>query len=413
MAGRIGIQADRTPSAANSVACCRAGGLAAAALALACLAVSPAADAQTEIGAARKVVRDVYGTSLNRRMKPGETLIFQQKVRTGVASAASLEFLDDSRLAIGANSEITLDEFVYQPNQGVARGSLKMVRGVLRFASALVKLNLRVKTPSATIGIRGTVFDVLASARSTEVAVRQGSVVVDTPAGSRTVNQGEVVTIARGQGAVAGGAISQALMVAVANMLALIGPGEAAARAGPIAQAIRGKNRENLLFLDLMHGRVVIEMRPDLAPRHVARIKQLARRGFYDGLAFHNVVPGFAAETGDPTGTGRGGSGQTIRAEFSRQPFRRGSIGMKRKRRDPASADSQFFICFAPAPHLDGRYTLWGQVIHGMALLDRLSPGQPPPNPDRILKLRVAADTDRAAHLAGHGVALSVRRAAG
>ncbi len=382
------------------------GGLALLAFALGSLCLAPAARAAAEVGAARKVVRDVYGNSLNRRMQRGERLIFRQKVRTGAESAASLAFLDDSRLAVGANSQVTLDEFVYQPDRNLAEGSLNLVRGVLRFASGSVKLDLRIKTPSAVIGIRGTVIDVLASATVTEVAVRQGRVLVETPAGTRPVERGEVVVIERGRAPATAASASPAFVQAVAEMLRLIGPGEAAglstdrpqrtARPAAMpAQVVAGKNLDNLLYLDLAQGRVVIEMRPDLAPRHVARIKQLTRQGFYDGLAFHNVVRGFAVETGDPTGTGRSGSGRRIAAEFSGEPFRRGSVGMKHQRQDPASADSQFFISLAPAPHLDRRYTLWGQVIHGMEFLDRLRQGQPPSNPDRIVRLRVAADVSK------------------
>ncbi len=379
------------------------GGLALVLFVLGGICLAPAGRTATEVGAARKVVREVYGNSLNRRMQQGERLVFRQKVRTGAESAASLAFLDDSRLAIGANSQVTLDEFIYQPARNLAQGTLNLVRGVLRFASGSVKLDLRIKTPSATIGIRGTVFDVLASATLTEVAVRAGSVLVETPAGTRTVARGEVVVIERGRAPAPAAGASARFRQAVAEMLGLIGPAEAAglstdrprrtARpAATPARLIAGKDLDNLLYLDLAHGRVVIEMRPDLAPRHVARIKQLTREGFYDGLSFHNVVHDFAAETGDPTGTGRGGSGQRIAAEFSDEPFRRGSVGMKHKRRDPASADSQFFISLAPAPHLDGRYTLWGRVIFGIELLDRLRPGQPPKYPDRIVSLRVAAD---------------------
>ena len=148
----------------------------------------------------------------------------------------------------------------------------------------------------------------------------------------------------------------------------------------------------NLLYLDLAHGRLVIEMRPDLAPVHVARIKELVRQGFYDGLAFHNVVAGFVAETGDPTGAGDGGSGKTLKAELSDVPFRRGVVGMIHTRNAPDTADSRFFILLGPAPHLDGKYTVWGQVIHGMRFADLLSRGSPPRDPDKIRSLRLAVN---------------------
>src|ERR1700733_11017767 len=128
---------------------------------------------------------------------------------------------------------------------------------------------------------------------------------------------------------------------------------------------------ENTLYMDLPDGRVVIQMRPDLAPNHVARIKQLVREGFYNGLAFHRVIPGFMAQTGDPRGDGTGGSGQKLKAEFSKAPHVRGTVSMARSS-DPNSGDSQFFICFDDAPHLNGQYTVWGQVIEGMDHVDAI-----------------------------------------
>jgi peptidylprolyl isomerase len=153
---------------------------------------------------------------------------------------------------------------------------------------------------------------------------------------------------------------------------------------------------ENTLYMELDYGRVVIEMRPDLAPKHVARIKELVRRGFYDGLAFHRVIDGFMAQGGDPAGNGTGGSGQRIPAEFSHPSVAkhvRGSVSMARSQH-PDSADSQFFISFEPAPFLDGKYTIWGQVVAGMEHVDRIKRGEPVRDPDRIITMRVAADVD-------------------
>lgn len=159
-----------------------------------------------------------------------------------------------------------------------------------------------------------------------------------------------------------------------------------------LSAAANGQDLENTLYLDLEAGRVVIELRPDLAPKHVARIKELAREGFYDGIVFHRVIPGFMAQTGDPTGTGRGGSDKPdLPAEFSDAPFARGALGMARTS-DPNSANSQFFINFAATPHLNGQYTVWGQVVEGMEYVDQLAPGEPPAAPDKIIKLQVAAD---------------------
>jgi peptidylprolyl isomerase len=154
---------------------------------------------------------------------------------------------------------------------------------------------------------------------------------------------------------------------------------------------------ENTLYLDLKQGRVVIELRPDLAPMHVQQIKTLVRRGFYDGTVFHRVIEGFMAQGGDPTGTGTGGSDlDNIRAEFSNAAkFVRGTCGMARSQ-SPNSANSQFFIMFEPAPHLKGPYTIWGQVTEGMDLVDQIKRGSggggTVSDPDKIVKFSVAAD---------------------
>ena len=153
------------------------------------------------------------------------------------------------------------------------------------------------------------------------------------------------------------------------------------------------KDPENTLVLETTQGAVTIAMRPDLAPGHVERIKELAREGFYDGVPFHRVIEGFMAQTGDPTGTGMGGSGKKLRAEFNKEPHVRGTVSMARAQ-DPNSGDSQFFICFDDATFLDGQYTAWGNVIEGMENVDKIKRGEPVADPDRIETLRVAADLD-------------------
>jgi len=152
-------------------------------------------------------------------------------------------------------------------------------------------------------------------------------------------------------------------------------------------------DKENILYLDLEFGRVMIAMRPDVAPNHVARVKELVRQGFYDGLAFHRVIEGFMAQGGDPAGNGTGGSGQNIDAEFNNLPHVRGTVSMARAG-DPNSADSQFFICFTRAAYLDGDYTVWGRVMAGMEFVDMIQRGEPPRNPSKIVKMQVAADVD-------------------
>ena len=148
---------------------------------------------------------------------------------------------------------------------------------------------------------------------------------------------------------------------------------------------------EDTLIIETTKGPVTVEMRPDLAPNHVARIKELARQGFYDGVVFHRVIDGFMAQTGDPTGTGRGGSGQKLRAEFNAERHTRGAVSMARAQ-SPDSGDSQFFICFDDATFLDRQYTVWGRVVDGMENVDKLARGEPPAKPDKMISARVAAD---------------------
>ena len=159
------------------------------------------------------------------------------------------------------------------------------------------------------------------------------------------------------------------------------------------------KDKENTLILETTKGRAVIALRPDLAPNHVARIKELARQGFYDGIVFHRVIDGFMAQTGDPRGDGTGGSGKKLDAEFSREKHVRGTLSMARAS-NPNSADSQFFIMFAPSTHLDGQFTVWGKVTQGMEFVDMIKKGASNQNgavsnPDRIVKMQVAADVKK------------------
>ena len=144
-------------------------------------------------------------------------------------------------------------------------------------------------------------------------------------------------------------------------------------------------DKDNTAYLELKDGKVTIELRPDLAPKHVARIKELIKQGYYDGLKFHRVIPGFMAQTGCPEGTGFGGSGKKLPAEFTDTPFKRGTLGMARAM-DPNSGDTQFFITFGETPHLDGEYTVWGQVTDGMEHVDKVAKGEPPKSPDKIVK---------------------------
>ena len=149
---------------------------------------------------------------------------------------------------------------------------------------------------------------------------------------------------------------------------------------------------ENTLVIETTKGRVVIELRPDLAPKHVERIKQLAREGFYDGIPFHRVIDGFMAQTGCPKGTGTGGSKYpNLKAEFNAEPHVRGACSMARSS-SPDSANSQFFIVFDDAPFLDKQYTVWGKVIEGMDNVDKIKRGEPVSNPDKMVSVKVGAD---------------------
>lgn len=144
------------------------------------------------------------------------------------------------------------------------------------------------------------------------------------------------------------------------------------------------------LMIQLKDGTVEIKLRPDLAPKHVKQITKLANEGFYDGIVFHRVIPGFMAQTGDPTGTGRGGSElPDIEAEFTPEPFARGVVGMARSQ-DPNSGNSQFFIMFQQGDFLNGQYTVWGEVTKGMEFVDNIAKGEPPAKPDKMIKVRTS-----------------------
>lgn len=163
----------------------------------------------------------------------------------------------------------------------------------------------------------------------------------------------------------------------------------------PTLANAQAADAENTVWLDTKDGRIVIRLRPDLAPRHVAQIKTLVKEGFYDGIVFHRVIAGFMAQTGDPTGTGTGGSKlPNIPAEFTATPFRRGTLGMARSQ-SPNSANSQFFICFADASFLNNQYTVFGEVTSGMDVVDKIKKGSQAQNgqvqnPDKILRMRMA-----------------------
>ncbi len=172
----------------------------------------------------------------------------------------------------------------------------------------------------------------------------------------------------------------------------------AAAAAAALTAAPARAADDHTLYLDTKDGRITIKLRPDLAPKHVERIEKLAKEHFYDGIVFHRVIDGFMAQAGDPTGTGMQGSRYTdLKAEFTDTPFKRGTVGMAREGGDVNSGNSQFFICYADAPQLNGKYTVFGEVVSGMDVVDKIKKGAKSNNgmvdsPDKIIKMRVAGD---------------------
>lgn len=194
----------------------------------------------------------------------------------------------------------------------------------------------------------------------------------------------------------AGLALAGAVLIAACGNSAQIDGGGAAIATAGTAQAAAPapapNDPSNTLILELKTGKVTIRLRPDLAPLHVARVKELTKRGFYNGLKWHRVIPGFMAQTGDPKGDGSGGSDlPDLKAEFTPTAFERGTIGAARTDQ-PNTANSQFFICFKHTPFLNGNYTVWGNVVDGMQHVDQIAKGEPPPAPDKIVKMYLASD---------------------
>lgn len=391
----------------------------AAVLLLAGLILAPNVRAETRhVGETRKVVGTVERVTVGQTAHRGDKLIFAETLRTQAASAADFLLIDKTNLAIGENAQLTLDSLVFDSRRNAVEGVATMLTGVMHFASAGAVMNFTVRTPTATIGVRGTAFDVLADRTSTIVAVSKGAVDVTSSAGTDRVKAGRVYQTDRRGGEFI--ASSPRLDNAAKRMSALLsgtqaderdaatgetsflrdgGPLPADGSSGdggktdvdyslaPVAKAIQGRDKENLSIMQTNRGLVVIQLRPDLAPRHVERIKKLIRDGFYDGGKFTFVRPGYVAELGSVPDTGT-----TLKAEVTGEPVVRGSVGMSRKEDDLNSADARFFIALGRDRVFDGRYTIWGRVVQGMNIIDRLAEGKPPPKPDRVITLRIVAD---------------------
>lgn len=341
------------------------------------------------IGIADLVVNKVYGNSLTSRIKNGQKIRANQRVRTGRNSATSISLKDNSIIKIGEIADVYMDNIIFDRTGSSLNGSMEMVTGLLRFTSGKIhKMNLKVQTGNLTIGIRGTQFDLLANHSKTEIKVTQGQVQVSKGGLKTLVSEGQVYLADENTSSGFRKEISKELKQAILKLESLTGKkltseSSEEEKKGP-------SNNRNLLQIYTTKGLITVRMLPSLAEKHVTRIKELVTQKFYDNLIFHSVRKGFAVETGDPTGTGSGGSGEKLLAEISKTPFERGTVAMKRNRNDPNSGDSQFFITLRRAPHLDGKYTIWGKVIEGMGLLEQFQAGNPPSNPERIINIKIA-----------------------
>jgi peptidylprolyl isomerase len=354
---------------------------------------SQAQENNLTIGIADLVVNKVYGNSLSSRIKNGQKILANQRIRTGRNSATSISLKDDSIIKIGEIADVYMDNIIFDRTGSSLNGSMEMVTGLLRFTSGKIhRMNLKIQTGNLTIGIRGTQFDLLANRSKTEIQVTQGQVQVSKGGLKTLVSEGQVYIADENTSSGFRKKISKELKQAILKLESLTGKKLTSVNdinSSEEEKRISSNNR-NLLQIYTTKGLITVRMLPSVAEKHVTRIKELVTQKFYDNLIFHSVRKGFAVETGDPTGTGSGGSGEKLLAEISKTPFERGTVAMKRNRNDPNSGDSQFFITLRRAPHLDGKYTIWGKVIEGMGLLEQFQAGNPPSNPERIINIKIA-----------------------
>ena len=342
---------------------------------------SQAQENNLTIGIADLVVNKVYGNSLSSRIKNGQKILANQRIRTGRNSATSISLKDDSIIKIGEIADVYMDNIIFDRTGSSLNGSMEMVTGLLRFTSGKIhRMNLKIQTGNLTIGIRGTQFDLLANRSKTEIKVTQGQVQVSKGGLKTLVSEGQVYIADENTSSGFRKKISKELKQAILKLESLTGKKLTSVNdinSSEEEKRISSNNR-NLLQIYTTKGLITVRMLPSVAEKHVTRIKELVTQKFYDNLIFHSVRKGFAVETGDPTGTGSGGSGEKLLAEISKTPFERGTVAMKRNRNDPNSGDSQFFITLRRAPHLDGKYTIWGKVIEGMGLIEQFQAGNPP-----------------------------------
>jgi len=370
------------------------------------------AQCEKNLGFVKNVVNKAFGNSLLKTLPQGYPISQNQRIRTSRDSSLEIHFFDNSKLHIGELSDLRLN---HTPNNYKGNSPLPKIhikKGVMRYNSIKpLNQSLEILTPHVVIDFSGGILNVVANSGGTEVTVDQGVANIKFSSESKVVSSGKTFRVSSTGGGRFKKIDSESMRVSVSKEPRRIELSEGKIQGSKSRSkkegtnenlpssyakneklAIVGRNPENIIYMDLSYGRVIIEMMPAFAPNHVKRIRQLVRSRFYDGLKFHNVVDGFVAETGDPTGTGLGGSGTNLNAELSEIPFNRGIVGMKHDRNNVNTADSQFFILLGDAKHLEGKYTAWGRVIHGMLLMDRMRKGSPPENPDHIIKMSLAAD---------------------
>lgn len=374
-----------------------------------------------EVGVIDVAVKDVYGRTDKQRVASGDALFYEEEVSTGAGSAVQIDLLDESTLTMGENSSMVLDSMVYQVNRGVVEGAFTLSSGIIHFKSAGVPMAFVINTPYANIGVRGTEFDVLASEHETEVAVQEGTIEVTSTAGTQAVTIGQSYAVDAQGNATLSDTPSPELAGAVNQMLAAIADSDQsdAAReeaassdvgnaqtastttseSGETRTAVEQASADNpemdlgnLLAMEMEKGLVLIEMLPDLAPNHVARVTKLMNSGAYDGKTFDFVRPGYAAEIGPLTLPADSEPLSTLVAEITDTPFVRGTVGMSHLPDQPDSAVGEFFITLDAAPSLDQAYTVWGRVVYGMDVLDKLAEGRPPTDPDAIVRFRSVSD---------------------
>ena len=299
------------------------------------------------VGNVETISGNVFGKGLGKRLNSGDPIQYFDTVRVGLSSAAALRFVDNTELVMGENSSLLINNLIFNPQLGTAEGVLKMTSGFLRYTSAGRRSNIIIQTSLAAIGIRGTVFDILASSSHVEVVVHEGNIAVDSNIKKALLRSGEVIKLNKDETFVISKSPSLEIKKAVQNVSQILKQSKhsfkmfktydiinEAPKLGKVPEKCSKKltgivipkylqkfDKSKLIIMRLNTGDVFIELLEDKAPRHITRIKNLIRQCFYDGLQFFDVKSDFAAITGDPLNNGEGGSGKTLKSEFSNIPF--------------------------------------------------------------------------------------------